>query len=206
MTVMGYPAPVHDYPGGVANSAGAISSGQASAVMGFRAYTLNTATSGSSYNSRFQHYIAGTGGSGAGVRGYALVKGVSGANLYGGEFSAEIMSTASSAITGLAAGVKSNVIVNSTASGTLAALDLSFTVASGKDVTAVDHGFLRVGNTGSGTGANTLILGTTAIGTQSATALCSTVKTAATNWTHGIRCNWGGTLMWVMATTTTPAT
>src|SRR5512146_3278253 len=88
--------PVHDFPGGAANSAGAIQSGVANTVFGWRSYSSSTATSGSSYGGRFQHYIEGAAGSGAALRVYSLVKGVAAGSLYGLECTAEIMSTASS--------------------------------------------------------------------------------------------------------------
>jgi hypothetical protein len=203
MTVTGYPAPLHDYPGGVANSAGAIESGVANAVMGWRQYTLNTATSGHSLGSRFQHYVAGAAGSGSAIRGYALVKGVQAANLYGGEFSAEVMSTASSAISGLIAGLKSDVILNLNAGGTAAALDLNFTVASGKSASATTDAFIRVGNAGTGTGCINLLNITTAIGSASATDLITT--SADKEATHMVRMVVGGTVIRLLATTNAPS-
>lgn len=205
MTATGYPAPCIDLPGGAANSTGAIASATAGQVMGWRSYTLNSATSGNSYGGRFQHYITGAAGGGAALRAYGLVKGVSAATLYGAEISAEIMSTASSAVSGLCAAVKADIICNLSASGTCAVADLSYTVASGKTA-AGGPAFIRVGSTGSGTAANVFLNIADTAGSQSATALVSTVKTAATNWSHGIRCTLAdGTPLWIMATTTTPA-
>lgn len=198
--------PLKDYPGGVANSAGAITTGIAGSVMGWRSYTACSAASGTSYGARLNHYVTGAGGSGAAVRAYGLVKGVAAANLYGIEASAEIMSTASSGISGLAAAGKFDVIANLDATGTLAVLDLSYNVATGKSVQGVTSSFIRVGNTGAGTGSNVLFEFTTAAGSQSATALVSTVKTAATNWSHGARSKLSdGTPVWFMLTTTSPA-
>ena len=42
-------------------------------------YTRSKATSGASYGARFQHFIAGAGGSGAALRAYGLIKGASAA-------------------------------------------------------------------------------------------------------------------------------
>jgi hypothetical protein len=64
--------------------------------------------------------------------------------------------------------------------------------------------FIAAGNVGAGLISNLFSIDD-AIGTQSATTLTSTVKTAATNWSHGIKINVAGTTMWLMATTTTPA-
>lgn len=43
------------------------------------------------------------------------------------------------------------------------------------------------------------------VSNQSATAIFSSVKTAATNWSHAFKINVAGTNYWIMCTTTTPA-
>lgn len=90
-----------------------------------------------------------------------------------------------------------------TPGGTLAALQLDSNVVTGATLSANDA-FVRVTDSGATALTNLLNIGIAA-GTESATALVSTVKTAATNWTHGIKIRVNGTTMWLMATTTTPA-
>jgi hypothetical protein len=199
--------PLHDYPPGGAAGASCIEADVAGSVVGWRSYTGCKATSGSSYGARLNHYISGAGGSGAAVRAYAFASDVAAANVYGAEVTAEVHADAAS-ITGLMAAVKADVIINGTlAAGTFAALDLSFNVASGKSIrSAARHSFIRVGSSGSGTGANVFAEITTAVVSQDASALIASVKTAATNWTHGLRALLSdGTPVWFMLTTTTPA-
>ena len=199
----GYPNPAHDLPGGVANSTGAVTTDVASAVQGWRSYTANSATSGSSYGGRFQHYITGAAGGGAALRAYGLVKGVGAATLYGLEASCEIMSTASSAITGLAAGVKSDVILNLDSSGTNTALDLSYNVASGKAASATASSFIRVSNSGSGTGCVNLLSLPTAGAKNAGTVFVA--RHADCTATHAIRVvDAAGTVYYIMVSTDTP--
>lgn len=199
--------PLHDFPGGAANSAGMIESATASCVGGWRSYTGNSATSGSSYGGRFQHYIVGAAGSGAALRAYSLVKGVAAGSLYGAEITAEIMSTTSSSCANEVYAIKGVLDINlDSTTNQVAALDLEIDVADGKTLTAGGgSAFIKCDITGTGTWTPALFYLPDTIGTQSATALVSTVKTAATNWSHGIRINAAGTTMWLMATTTTPA-
>lgn len=201
--------PLHDFPGGAANSAGMIESATASCVSGWRSYTGNSATSGSSYGGRFQHYIVGAAGSGAALRSYALVKGVAAGSLYGLEATAEIMSTASSAASNEIYAIKGVLDINLSSTTTqVAALNLEIDVASGKTLAPGAGGgsaFIKCDITGTGTWTPALFYLPDAIGSQSATALVSTVKTAATNWSHGIRIDAAGTPLWIMATSTTPA-
>lgn len=93
-----------------------------------------------------------------------------------------------------------------TPGGKLSALRVDSNISTGwTDGTGANAAaFISAGNVGAGLVTNLFSLDD-AIGTQSATTLSSTVKTAATNWSHGIRINVAGTTMWLMATTTTPA-
>ena len=88
--------------------------------------------------------------------------------------------------------------------GTLAAVQLDSYIASAVTLPA-NAAFMRVTDSGA-VGLKNLLNITQAIGSQDATALISTVKTAATNWTHAIKIMVGSTPMWIMCTTTTPAT
>ena len=195
--------PLHDYPGGAANSTGAITTDVASQVMGWRSYTSSSATSGTSYGARVQHYVQGAAGSGAALRAYALVKGVSAAALYGLEASAEIMSTASSGVSGLSAGVKAGMILNLDSSGTNAALDLSYTVATGKAASATASSFIRCSNGGAGTGClNLLSLPTAGVKNAGTIFVARHADAAAT---HAIRMvDAAGTVYYIMVTTDTP--
>lgn len=68
-----------------------------------------------------------------------------------------------------------------------------------------DHGYMCLRTYGTYPFSNLLNIKDHTIGTKSATVLVSTINTAATNWTHGIKIRVGTTIMWLMATTTTPA-
>jgi hypothetical protein len=195
--------PLHDYPGGAANSTGAISTDIASQVMGWRSYTSSSATSGTSYGARVQHYVQGAAGAGAALRAYALVKGVGAANLYGLEASAEVMSTASSDVTGLAAGVKAGMILNLNSSGNDAALDLSYTVATGKTAHATKSAFIRASNGGAGTGCVNL-LSLPAAGLKNAGTVF-VARHADCAATHAIRMvDAAGAVFYIMVSTDTP--
>jgi hypothetical protein len=194
--------PVHDFPGGSANSAGAILSHTASMVSGWRSYTANDATSGSSYGGRFQHYIIGAQGSGAALRPYALVKGVAAGSLYAIEATAEIMSTSSSSVDDELYAIKGvlNIDLSST-TNQVAALDLEIDVASGKTLAAVGgSAFIKCDITGTGTWVPSLFYLPDAIGDKSDTALVTTVHGASTQ-THAIKINAAGTTMWIMCST-----
>lgn len=166
--------------------------------------TSCAATSGSSYGGYFSHKVIGAAGSGAGLRGYGYAYGAEAVTIYGGEFTGEIHSSANSAVSGLIAGIRGICSIQGTATGTLAALDLLYDVANGKDATAVSNAFVRVSNTGSGTGCNALVNIAVAKGTTSATALSSTNHDAPTADTM-IRCLIDGTPHWILATTHAPA-
>jgi len=198
--------PIADYPGGAANSTGAIESATASAVMGWRSYTLNTATTGSSYGGRFQHYIAGAAGSGAAIRGYALVKGVAAGQLYGAEITAEIMSTASSSVSNEIYGIKGMLDINLDCATTqVAALDLEIDVASGKTLSTSTAAFIKFDQAGSGTQtAVNAFYFADAIGTKSDTALVTTRHADATA-SHAVKFNAAGTTLWLLATSDTPS-
>lgn len=195
--------PLHDYPGGAANSGGAITTDIASQVMGWRSYTLCSATTGTSYGARFQHYVTGAAGSGAAVRAYALVKGVSAATLYGLEATAEIMSTASSGVSGQAAAVRAVMSVQGTSSGTNAAIVPEFNVASGKAPGNLDA-FIRPASTGSGTACKNL-LSMAAPGAKDSGAMFL-ARHADAAATHGIQMvDANGVSYWIMVTSDTPA-
>jgi len=192
--------PVHDFPGGAANSTGCIQSDTASDVVGCRYYTGSGAVSGSSYCARYQHYILGASGSGAAVRSYALVKGVTALSLYGIEATAEIMSTASSAVTNELYAIKGLVDVNLTSATSItAALDLEIDVASGKTLTGT-VAFIKCDMQGSGTQTPALLYLPDAIGDKSDTALVTTVHAGSTH-THSIQVNLAGTKAWIMCST-----
>jgi hypothetical protein len=188
--------PIHDFPGGAANSAGAIESGTASAVMGWRSYTLNSATSGSSYGGRFQHYITGAAGSGSALRAYALVKGVAAAQLYGLEATAEIMSTASSDISGEMAAIKATSTVNLSTSGTVSVLNLTINTAASKTMHA-NSAFITAQNAGSGTDISNLFYIGDAIGSTDNATLVTTA--ADTTSDHRVKFNAAGTTLWLLA-------
>jgi hypothetical protein len=173
--------------------------------MGWRSYTSNSATSGSSYGGRFQHYITGAAGSGAALRSYALVKGVAATSLYGFEATAEIMSTASSSVTNEVYAIRGVLDINLDCSTTnAAALDLIIDVASTKTLSGNNPAFIQCDMMGSGTQAPFLFYLPDTIGTKSDTALVTTVAADRTA-THGIKINAAGTTMWLMASTDTPA-
>ncbi len=149
----------------------------------------------------------GAQGSGAALRSYALVKGVAAGSLYGLEATAEIMSTTSSSVDDEIYAIRGVLDVNlDSTTNQVAVLDLEMDVASGKTLAPVGGGaFIKADITGTGTWVPNLLYLPDAIGSESATSLVSTVKTAATNWSHGIKINVAGTTLWLMATATTPA-
>jgi hypothetical protein len=202
MTVPNYRLPVMDAPGGVANSTGAITTDVASSVMGWRSYTACTATSGSSYGGRFQHYITGAQGSGAALRSYALVKAVAAGSLYGIEATAEIMSTASSSVDDELYAIKGALDVNlDSTTNQVAVLDLEMDVASGKTLLAGGgSAFIKCDATGTGTWVPSLFYLPDAIATKSDTALVTTAH-GDHAMTHGVKINVAGTTMWLMACT-----
>lgn len=201
-----YVLPIHDYPGGVANSTSAIETTTAGSVMGWRSYTACKAASGSSYGGRFQHYITGGQGSGAALRSYALVKGVAAGSLYGAEITAEIMSTASSSVDDEVYAIKGVLDINLDSSTTqVAALDLEIDVASGKTLSTTTAAFIKFDKTGSGTDtAVNAFYFADAIGTESDTALVTTRKADCTA-SHAVKFNAAGTTLWLMASNDTPA-
>jgi hypothetical protein len=173
--------------------------------MGWRSYTACSATSGSSYGARFQHYITGAAGSGSALRAYSLVKGVAAGQLYGAEITAEVMSTASSSVTNELYGIKGILDINLDCSTTeVAALDLEIDVASGKTLSGSHPAFIKCDQKGDGTQAPFLFYLADAIGTKSDTAMVTTVAADRTV-THGIKINVAGTTMWLSASTDTPA-
>lgn len=197
--------PVHDFPGGAANSTGAMESPVAGTVFGWRSYSASTATSGSSYGGRFQHYITGAAGSGAALRSYALVKGVAAGSLYGLECTAEIMSTASSSVSNELYGIKGVLDINLTcATSQVAALDLEIDVADGKTLSTATAAFIKCDQVGTGTQAPNLFYLPDAIGTKSDTALVTTVN-AVKDTTHAVKINVAGTTLWLMARSTAPS-
>ena len=198
----GYRLPLYDSPGGAANSTGAITTDIAGSVMGWRSYTDCTATSGSSYGARFQHYISGAAGSGAALRAYSLVKAVAAASLYGAEISAEIMSTSSSSVSNELYAIKGVLDVNlDSTTNQVAALDLEIDVASGKTLAPVGGGaFIKCDATGTGTWVPNLFYLPDTIGTKSDTALVTTAH-GDHAMTHGVKINVAGTTMWLMACT-----
>ncbi len=202
----GYSLPLHDFPGGAANSTGAITSDVAGQVMGWRSCTANSATSGSSYGGRFQHYITGAAGSGAALRVYGLVNGVSAGSLYGLECTAEIMSTASSACANeLYAGRFVLDINLDCATTQVAVLDLELDVAATKTLSTATSAFIKFDATGTGTStATNVFYFADEIGSNSDTALVTTRKADCTA-THAVKFNAAGTTLWLMATNDTPA-
>jgi hypothetical protein len=206
MAAGGYTLPLHDFPGGAANSTGAIVSDVASQVFGWRSYTNSSATSGSSYGARFQHYISGAAGSGSAVRGYALVKAVSATYLYGGEFTAEVMSTSSSdiATAGTAAGVRGVVSIGLNATGYTAALLANYDVATSKTASATKGSFIRCENLGAGTGCVNLLDIAVAKVTNDGTKLVSSNHDTISADTY-VRIMINGTAHWLLASTHLPA-
>jgi hypothetical protein len=198
--------PLHDFPGGAANSTGMIESSTASCVGGWRSYTGNSATSGSSYGGRFQHYIVGAAGSGAALRVYSLVKAVAAGSLYGLECTAEIMSTTSSSVSNEIYAGKFVLDLNLDCSTTqVAVLDLELSVPTGKTLSTTTAAFIKFDQTdvGTQTAGNVFYFADT-IGTESDTALVTTRKADCTA-THAVKINAAGTTLWLMASTDTPA-
>ena len=198
--------PLHDFPGGAANSAGMIESATAGCVGGWRSYTGNSATTGSSYGGRFQHYILGAGGSAAALRAYGLVKGVSAEALYGLECTAEIMSTASSAVASALFAGRFVLDINLDCSTTqVAVLDLELDVATSKTLSTATSAFIKFDATGSGTStATNVFYFADAAGSKSDTALVTT-RTADCTSDYAVKCNVAGTTFWLMGTSDTPA-
>jgi hypothetical protein len=206
MTASGYRLPCIDMPGGASNSTGAITTDVASSVMGWRSYTACTATSGSSYGGRFQHYITGGQGSGAALRSYALVKGVAAGSLYGIEATAEIMSTTSSSVDDELYAIRGVLDINlDSTTNQVAALDLEIDVANGKTLAAAGgSAFIKCDQVGTGTWVPSLFYLPDTIGNKSDTALVTT-RHADAAATHAVKFNAAGTTLWLMATTDTPA-
>jgi hypothetical protein len=202
----GYRLPLHDFPGGAANSTGAITTDVASSVMAWRSYTACSATSGGSYGARVQHYVTGAAGSGAALRAYALVKGVTAGTLYGLEATAEIMSTTSSAISGQAAAVKATMGLNLDSTGTNCAVLAEYSTASGKAAGALSDSFFRAVNVGAGsaTGCHNLFSLGDAKATTDGSKLSSTNHDTISADTY-IRILIAGTPHWLLATTHLPA-
>lgn len=67
------------------------------------------------------------------------------------------------------------------------------------------HGYLCLRTYGSVPFSNFLNIMDHSVGNQVANVLFSSVKTAATNWTHGLKIRVGSTAYWIMCTSTTPA-
>jgi hypothetical protein len=201
----GYSLPLHDFPGGAANSTGAITTDVASTVMGWRSYTSCSAVTGSSYGGRFQHYITGAAGSGAALRVYGLVKAVAAGSLYGLECTAEIMSTTSSSVSNEIYAMRGVLDINlSSSTNQVAVLDLEMDVASGKTLSTTTAAFIKCDQTGSGTTVNNLFYLPDAIVDKSDTALVTTPH-AAHSATHQIKINVAGTTMWLLACTDVPS-
>lgn len=201
----GYRMPCFDIPGGAANSTGAVTTDVASTCMGWRSYTASSATSGSSYGGRFQHYITGAAGSGAALRAYALVKGVAAGSLYGLEATTEIMATASSSVSDELYAMQGTLDINLDCATTqVAALNLRIDVASSKTLSTSTAAFISFDQVGTGTQTVTnLWYIKEAIGTKSDTALVST--TADATATHAVKVNAAGTTLWLLATEEGPA-
>jgi hypothetical protein len=198
--------PLHDFPGGAANSTGMIESSTANCVGGWRSYTGNSAVTGTSYGGRFQHYVVGAQGSGSALRAYALVKGVAASNLYGFECTAEIMSTTSSSVDDEIYAGQFTLDINLTcATNQVAVLNLRLDVYTGKTLSTTTSSFIKFQSPGSGTmtAANVFYFAD-AIGTESDTALVTTRKADCTA-THAVKVNAAGTTLWLMASTDTPA-
>jgi len=159
-------------------------------------YTGSIATSGASYGLRCSHKVMGTGGSGAAVRGYAYAVGVTAAAVYGGEFTAEIHSTASSAISGTACGVRAVMSVQGDGSGTLYAGEFDFSVLTGKSAGPYSA-FLNFQNLDAGTGTTNLFNIVSVVGTAPDDDLVSTHADHAS--THLIKCMVNNTTLWLLA-------
>jgi len=198
--------PLHDFPGGAANKAGAVTTDVAGSVMAWRSYTACSATSGTSYGARFQHYVTGAGGAGAALRAYAQAYGAAAANLYGIEVTAEINSATSSGITGELCAIKATSTVSLTTSGTVNPLNLTINTASGKTM----HGnsaFICVANAGSGTDIPTFLYVADARGAAGAAALVNTdhANDIVTGANVYLRCADPTGVFYLLGTTTAPA-
>lgn len=178
------------------------SSTAASEFFAFR--TSCSATSGSSYGARFNHKITGAAGSGAAIRGYGFAYGVEAANVYGGEFTAEIHSSSGSAISGQIAAVRAVLSIQGTGSGTGHAISLVSDTASGKSATAASA-FIGISCIGAGaaTGIKALLNIPAPVAHDTASLFVSSADKAAT---HMIRfVDAAGTVYWLLATTNEPA-
>jgi len=198
--------PIHDFPGGAANSTGAITTDVASSVMGWRSYTACSATSGTSYGGRFQHYVTGAAGGGAALRAYGLVKGVAADSVYGLEATAEIMSTTSSSVSGELCAIKATATVASTTTGTVNPLNLIINTAAAKTM----HGnsaFIAVSNAGDGTDIRNLFYFGDARGTAGAATMVNTdhANDIVTGANLYIKCRDATGDFWILGTTTAPA-
>lgn len=166
--------------------------------------TACSATTGSSYAARFQHKITGAAGSGAAIRGYGFAYGVEAANVYGGEFTAEIHSSSGSAISGQIAAVRAVLSIQGTGSGTGHAISLVSDTASGKSATAASA-FIGISCIGAGaaTGIKALLNIPAPVAHDTASLFVSSADKAAT---HMIRfVDAAGTVYWLLATTNEPA-
>ncbi len=163
-----------------------------------------SATSGNSYCTRFNHKVTGAGGSGAAIRGYGFAYGVEAANVYGGEFTAEIHSSSGSAISGQIAAVRAVLSIQGTGSGTGHAISLVSDTASGKSATAASA-FIGISCIGAGaaTGIKALLNIPAPVAHDTASLFVSSADKAAT---HMIRfVDAAGTVYWLLATTNEPA-
>lgn len=162
--------------------------------------TSCSATTGSSYCARFQHKIIGIAGSGAAVRGYAFAYGVSATYIYGGEFTGEVHTTASSdiATAGTLAGVRAVASLQLNATGYTYAGVFNFDVATGKAASATKSAFLGFSNLGAGTGTIALMNIAATIATDTPdTNLVTTHADHAS--THLIRILINDSPMWLLA-------
>lgn len=84
-------------------------------------------------------------------------------------------------------------------------LSLQSVVTNTSIVNCSHHAYIAIQDYGTANLFSNLFYFNATVGTQVATTLVSSIKTGATNWTHGIKILVNDTPMWIMATTTTPA-
>ena len=179
-------------------------------------YTRSRATSGASYGARFQHYIAGAGGSGAALRAYGLIKGASAA-VMGIEATGELNSATSSAVKNqdsndlgcvTAGRFVCSIQIDPSTTGNASCLILDTDVKTSlSPLTMVSNAYIRVRKSGAGTNIGNLFYFENVLGTASDTAVITTNHDTAAQAT----CDWcikvdvAGTPGWIPVSKDTPA-
>lgn len=159
----------------------------------------------SSRGLRINATAAGVGGGVEAIRGKAFGSAAGLNAIRGGSFAVELDTTAANQITGAGYGLEASfnaLAATRVMTGTIAALNLQSFIAAGNTVPA-SHSFIRLSDVGAVGFTNLLDLSAFTEGTTSSSVLCTT-STDDTS-THRIKIRGpAGTVMWLMATTTSP--